>query len=100
MSKLSKRNVKPTQVKIDETKAIKFFDDKFVGLMKKQFDNLEFEAFVMTIKDKEENKVKERLAILHNSLEDSEKNVLTVDADNPETLSKLLEVIEEYLDEK
>lgn len=93
---MSLKNVKPTQVRIEDTRVVEFFDNKFVGLINKHFDDLDFLHFAMHITDKEKNETKERLAIFHLSRDNEKNGVLTVDADHPESLQKLLNVIEEY----
>ena len=90
------KNVKPTQVKIDNIRIIEFFDSNFIGRMNKEFNDLNFQAILMYRKEKDDDSDSERIAFLHQTKKDIENKILTVDAETPETLQKLLKVIEKY----
>jgi hypothetical protein len=91
---------KPTQVKVDNLRVIDFFDEKFIGKMQKHFPNLDFQHFCMYIVNEKESKIIEHLTVVHQSVDDKKNNVATIDVDNPESLEKILKIIEEYKKEK
>ena len=86
-----------TQVKIKGLKVVDFFDDEFIGMIEKRFPNLKFQHFCMNIIDEEENIVEERFTIAHNSLNDEKIQDMVVDSDNPNSLNKLIKVIDDFV---
>lgn len=94
------KDIGATQVKVEGLQVLDFFDDKFIGMIKKHFTELDFQHFCLYVLDKDKNKIKERLSISHDTMDDKRKCVVTVDAGNPDSLKKLLNVIKEYDKEK
>ena len=91
---------KPTQIKVKGLRVIDFFDEKFIGKLQKHIPNIEFQHFCMEIIDKDD-KTKEMLALAHSKVGDKrERDILTIDADLPDTLEELMKVIEEYVKDK
>jgi len=89
-----------TQAKIKNLRVMDFFDDEFIGIIKKRFPDLSFQHFCMYIIDEKEKKAKEKFAISHDKIEDSKNNIITIDADNPESFEKFLKVVDEYVKKK
>lgn len=88
------------QMRIKGLRTIDFFDDEFIGMLEKKFPNIKFQHFCMYLMDEEDKKTKERLAVAHSNISDEKKQIMNVDADKPDSLKKIMEVIEEYADKK
>lgn len=95
---MSVEKIKTTEVKIDNLRIEKFFDGEFIGSIKKEIGNVNFEHVCMYILDEDESKIKDRIMIGYETLDDQKKNKLSVGARNPETLEKLLGIVKNYLE--
>lgn len=85
----------PTEYKINNFDVVDFFDTRFVGAIKKQIQDAHFQHFCLYILDKEDKPVA-RMTIGHDSPKEKIKNILTVTADTPQLLEKLMNAIIEY----
>ncbi len=93
------KNVQPTQVTIKDMKVVDFFDNTFVGIMKKHMPEYNFLTFgIFTLNEKCESE--DRIILFQKIKEDFDKNIIGVDAKDSEALNKILKVIEEYYKEK
>jgi len=88
-----------TQVIIKDIKADDFFDNGFVGIMKKHFPDFNILSFVMYTLD-EKHIPDKRIMIYHKAGDNIKNKILTVDTDNPEDLNKMLKVMEEFYKNK
>ncbi|HVQ01058.1 MAG TPA: hypothetical protein VMT57_06045 [Candidatus Thermoplasmatota archaeon] len=88
--------IKPTEMKIENLNVVDFFDERFVGLLKKKIGDVDFEHFCIYVLDEKREKVKERLSISHETKEDEQNNLATAGATNPDTLEKFIEVIVDF----
>ena len=91
---------KPTQIKIDGLRVVDFFDNEFIGIIEKRFPSLKFQHFCMYLCYGEEKKFSENLTIAHAKPINEENQELIVDADEPDSLIKILKAIEEFVDKK
>lgn len=89
----------PTQVTIKDIKVVDFFDDKFIGIMKKHLPDFNFLIFGMYTFD-EKCKPDKRIMVSTKIEEDPKKNVVSIDTDESEILKKMLEAIEDYYKDK
>lgn len=87
------KNVKPTEVKIDDLSVVKFFDDQFLANLKKEIGDASFQHFCIFILDKSTGKPKEKISIAHDTPDEEKKNIITISATTPELLNKVLNVI-------
>ena len=89
----------PTQVIVKDINVVDFFDNKFVGIMKKHLPDYNFLVFGMYTLD-EKCKPEDRIYLSQKMEEDFKKNIINVDAEDNKTLKIMLKVIEEYYKDK
>lgn len=93
--------IKPVEVRIEGVKLTQFLNEQFVEMLEKNVPNIKFQHicfYIMEEKDGKE-KVVEKLFMGHEKPEDENNKILNVNSTYPETLEKLLKVIDGFTHE-
>ena len=85
---------KPTQVQIKGINLRNILDDGFLGAMEKAMGKNPYYASLQIIN--EDGDKREIISLFHSNKEHTEENLLHIDADSPETLSKVQKVVLKY----
>ena len=85
---------KPIQVRIDGQNIKSFLDDRFIGMLNKEFGDIRFQHICFyTYKGEDKD---EYVSLVHNTPEDEGSNKLVIDTEKPETLNKLYELLKKF----
>jgi len=88
----------PVQVRIKGIHVAKLFDSKFVGLLGKEFPNIRYGVVHLYLPRGVDEEKLEAIMLGHFAMEHDKESLFTVDADEPETLKKLVEVLGRFLE--
>lgn len=90
---------KPVEVIIKGIKVSQFFDKRFIELLERDMKETKFQHFCLylTAKHDKNEEIVERISLSHQEPEDEIMGITNVDCDKPETLEKMLKVMEEFL---
>ncbi|MDE1821355.1 MAG: hypothetical protein KGI98_10995 [Euryarchaeota archaeon] len=96
---------KPTEVRIEGRHANSFVDSKVLGLLKKEFSDVSCHAIIFAVKRPKEVKGEgkdspkiDHFTMGHYNQDHDEKNLLTVEAQDPESLQKILSALERFFE--
>ncbi len=85
---------KPTQVQVKGINLRNIFDNGFLGAMEKAMGKNPYYASVQIINVEDDDK--EIISLFHSNKEQTEKNILHIDTNSPETLNKVQKAVLKY----
>ena len=85
---------KPIQVRVDGLNIKSFLDDRFIGMMKKEFSDIRFQHICFYIYKGEDKD--EYISLIHKSPEDEGSNILVIDTEKSESLNKLYDLLKKF----
>ena len=93
---------RPITFKVDGISIRKFFNEKFVEILEKEFKTIKFEHLCINVMEKEDeiDKVKDKFIIGHTSPKDEIKEIITMGTRTPEHSKTLFELIKKFIEEK
>lgn len=96
----TRSDVRPLQVVMKDVRVATFLDTKFLGMIQKELPQIMAVSLVFIAEgeaDVETGKPKtEKVGIWHRNRKEQRDGVMIVDADDPETLVKIMRVVESF----
>ncbi len=90
---------KPTQVQIDGIQVRSMFDSRFLDMLEKTFPGVRYSHFTVGVPLGPKGETDDMVTVGHYSKEHGVEKILTVDCSEPETLRKLIAVLESFTEE-